>query len=207
MQSSKRVLIAIGFIGAAVAFQFVPESVVHAQGNGNGNGATKDVIVVNSALSPVPVTGQLTVAGTTTIAGNVQASQQGAWSVGQSGPWTVKIDPAQNAVAVASTPAFFHDTGFGVMNDGAVVEIGPFDMSAVSNLRVSGRAVNGDIIVQLMQIVEPAFPILLDQFTISGEGGSTSGTRVYPVPGRNVLVRLTESGPGGSNYHIVLSGR
>ncbi|MFN0244103.1 MAG: hypothetical protein ACKVWV_14525 [Planctomycetota bacterium] len=205
MQSSKRVLIAIGFIGAAVAFQFLPEAVVHAQGNGNG--ATKDVVVVNSALSPVPVTGQLTVTGTTTIAGNVQASQQGSWSVGQSGPWTVKIDPAQNAVAVASTPAFFHDTGFGGMNDGGVVEIGPFDMSAVSNLRVSGRAVNGDIIVQLMQIVEPAFPILLDQFTIAGEDGSISATRVYPVPGRNVLVRLTESGPGGSNYHIVLSGR
>ncbi len=207
MQSAKNVLIAAGFIGAVVAFQFVPEAAVHAQGNGNGNGATKDVIVVNGPLSPVPVTGQLSVTGTTTIAGNVQASQHGSWSVGQSGPWTVKIDPAQNAVAVASTPAFFHDTGFGVMNDNAVVELGPYDMSAVSNLRVSGRAVNGDIIVQVMLIVEPAFPILLDQWTISGEDGATSGTRVYPVPGKNVLVRLTESGPGGSNYHIVLSGR
>lgn len=204
MHSSKKVLIAIGFIGAVVAFQFVPESVAQAQGNGNGT--TKDVVVVNSPLNPVPVTGQLAVTGTTTIAGNVQASQQGPWSVGQSGPWTVKIDPAQNAVAVGSTPGFYQDTGFGAMNDGATVELGPFDVSKLSNLRLSGRAVNGDIHVELILLVEPAFPILLDKFTIAGEDGSITATRVYPEPGRSVLVRLTESGPGGSNFHIVLSG-
>ena len=105
MDSSKKVLIGIGFVGAVVAFRFVPEAIVQAQGNGNGS--TKDVIVAHSPLNPVPVTGQLAVTGTTAIAGNVQASQHGSWSVGQSGPWTVKSIPGRTPSRSRRRPRSF----------------------------------------------------------------------------------------------------
>lgn len=91
--------------------------------------------------------------------------------------------------------------------DGATVDLGPFDLSDVSTLRVLARAVNGDVHIEVLADVAPAFPITLDMFTVPGEDGSISGSEVYEVPPPSVIVRLTESGPGGSNYHVVLVGR
>jgi len=65
-----------------------------------------DVLVVNDATRPVPVTPQ----GTTAVAGTVSALQSGAWTVGISGtPGVVvnnaiKIDPAGNTVTVGNLP-------------------------------------------------------------------------------------------------------
>ena len=65
-----------------------------------------DVLVVNDATRPVPVTPQ----GTTAVAGTVSALQSGAWTVGISGtPGVVvnnaiKIDPVGNTVTVGNLP-------------------------------------------------------------------------------------------------------
>jgi hypothetical protein len=65
-----------------------------------------DVLVVNDATKPVPVTPQ----GTTAVAGTVSALQSGAWTVGISGtPGVVvnnaiKIDPVGNTVTVGNLP-------------------------------------------------------------------------------------------------------
>jgi hypothetical protein len=47
----------------------------------------------------------------------------------------------------------------------------------------------------------------LDQFTVNGEDGNLTTSRVYEVPPPSVIVRLTESGPGGSNYQLILVGK
>src|SRR5260370_39849178 len=66
----------------------------------------KDVLVVNDATKPVPVTLQ----GTTAVAGTVSALQSGAWPVGISGtPGVVannaiKIDPVGTTVTVGHLP-------------------------------------------------------------------------------------------------------
>lgn len=68
--------------------------------------AVKDVLVVNDATRPVPVTLQ----GTTAIAGTVLAQQSGAWTVGISGTPgvlvnnAIKIDPVGNTVTVGNLP-------------------------------------------------------------------------------------------------------
>jgi hypothetical protein len=65
-----------------------------------------DVLVVNDATKPVPVTLQ----GSTAIAGTVSAQQSGAWTVGISGTPgvlvnnAIKIDPAGNTVTVGNLP-------------------------------------------------------------------------------------------------------
>jgi hypothetical protein len=66
----------------------------------------KDVLVVNDATKPVPVTVQ----GTTSVAGSVSALQSGAWTVAISGTPgvlvnnAIKIDPAGNTVTVGNLP-------------------------------------------------------------------------------------------------------
>src|SRR5260370_17184615 len=66
----------------------------------------KDVLVVNDATKPVPVTLQ----GTAAVGGTVSAQQSGAWTVGISGtPGVVvtnaiKIDPVGNTVTVGNRP-------------------------------------------------------------------------------------------------------
>ena len=68
--------------------------------------AVKDVLVVNDATRPVPVTLQ----GTTAVAGTVSAQQSGAWTVGISGTPgvlvnnAIKIDPVGNTVTVGNLP-------------------------------------------------------------------------------------------------------
>jgi hypothetical protein len=65
-----------------------------------------EVLVVNDATKPVPVTLQ----GSTAVAGTVSAQQSGAWTVGISGTPgvlvnnAIKIDPAGNTVTVGNLP-------------------------------------------------------------------------------------------------------
>jgi hypothetical protein len=191
---TKRTLIGTGLVAAIVAFTLVSESSVQAAP------PDKDVVVVNTPAQPVPVTGTVAVTGGTTVSGTVNAVQ--------SGPWTVGIDPAHNGVSLVPGASFIHDSGFAVINDGATVDLGPFDLTNVGKLRILVRAVNGDVHVEVLANVPPAFPITLDEFTVAAEGsGSVSKSFVYDVPPPSVTVRLTESGPGGSNYHVVLIAR
>ena len=160
--------------------------------------ASKDVTVINTSSNPVPVSGNVSVSGSTTVSGAVSASQ--------SGPWTMRIDPAHNQVSLPAGSSFFYDSGFSVINDGATIDLGPFDTSDLAGLRIFGRAVNGDMRIQVLADV-PGFPITIDDFTIPGESGSISRTFVYDYPPPSIILRLTESGPGGSNYHVAMVGR
>lgn len=197
MQASSR-WIAGGFAATLAAFCLFSQTPAGAVQNGNG--VIKDVTVVNDSSNPVPVTGSVAVSGSTTVSGSVAASQ--------SGPWTMRIDPAFNQVTLpAASTSFHYDSGFSVINDNATVDLGPFDTSDLSGLRFYGRAVNGDMHIQVLAVVD-FFPITIDEFTIPGEsGGGASRTFVYDYPPPSIMLRLTESGPGGSNYHVALVGR
>jgi hypothetical protein len=198
MDRTRTTLAAAGAAAALGTIALLSQAPTHAFSNGNGNGSLKDVIVVNAPSQPVPVAGQIGVDGPVAVTGSVGSLQ--------SGPWTVGIDPSHNLVSVAGQSAFYHDDGFAAMNDGETVDLGPFDVSDVATLRILARAVNGDVTFEILTDVAPAFPIRMDLFTLGGEGGSVSGTRVYEAPPRSVIVRVTESGPGGANYHVVLAG-
>lgn len=182
----------------------------HALGNGNGNGnggnppgqQPDEVLVVNPAASPVPVTGALTISGTATVDGDVNAAQAGAWTVG--------IDPARNLVAVASAPRFDHDGAFSVVNDGETREFGPFDIGAVQSLRIIARAVNGDVRYTLIAPSATAgvAGMQFDEFTVAGESGNRYQSHTYDAPPSQVIVRVTEAGgPGGANFQFMLVGR
>lgn len=197
MQTPSRWIAGGSAVALAIFCLFSQAPVAAVQGNGNGS--TKDVIVINGPTNPVPVTGSVTVSGSTTVSGAVAASQ--------SGPWTMRIDPAFNQVSLpAASTSFSYDSGFSVINDGATIDLGPFDTSDLAGLRFFGRAVNGDMHIEVLAVVD-AFPITIDQFTIPGEGGGVSRTFVYDYPPPSIMLRLTESGPGGSNYHVALVGR
>lgn len=198
MQTPSR-WIAGGFVAVLAAFCLLAQTPAGAV-PGNGNGAVKDVTVINGSTNPVPVSGSVTVSGSTSVSGAVAASQ--------SGPWTMRIDPAFNQVSLpaSASTSFYYNSGFSGINDGATIDLGPFDTSDLSGLRFFGRAVNGDMHVQVLAMVD-TFPITIDEFTIPGESGSVSRTFVYDYPPPSILLRLTESGPGGSNYHVALVGR
>lgn len=95
-----------------------------------------DVRVVNTAAEPVPVSGNVNVAGTVGLSGpatvqgtvglapgtGVAATQAGPWSVGVSNLPAVQIDPAHNGVQVNGLPAVQIDpaaNGVRVANDAA----------------------------------------------------------------------------------------
>lgn len=202
MQTTSR-WIAGGAAAAFATFCLLSQTPAGANnGNGNGNGGTKDVVVINTPANAVPVTGSVSVSGSTTVSGSVNAAQ--------SGPWTMRIDPAFNQVSLpaSASTSFHYDSGFSVINDNATIDLGPFDTSDLSGLRFYGRAVNGDMHIEVLAIEGTAFPITIDSFTIASESsGSVSRTIVYDYPPPSILLRLTESGPGGSNYHVALVGR
>ena len=158
----------------------------------------KDVFVINDDASPIPVYGNISVSGTSTVSGNVAASQ--------SGPWTVGIDSAHNTVKVVPGELFFFDSQFSVINDGQALDIGPIDTSGLKQLRILARAVNGDMRFEILADFPTGSPLKLDEFVLGGEDGNVSGTRVYDAPPPNITIHLTEGGPGGSNYHFVLMG-
>ena len=188
MLCSPRSYFLFAFVLAAGGALLLVTSPTHAQGNGNGP-PTVDVHVVNTAVNPIPVSGSISVTGTTTVQGSVQAVQSGPWNVGvdgavhalQSGRWTVGIDPSRNLVAVGSSPTFDHDSGFSVINEGATLEFGPFDLSDVKTLRLMTRAVNGDVRFEL--VVPSGFGgMRLDQVDLAGESGNRHESRSYDAP-------------------------
>jgi hypothetical protein len=63
-----------------------------------------NVKVINTTSEPVPVTGNITLGGTSAVSGTVQAQQSGPWNVGINGIPTVKIDPVNNTVRVSANP-------------------------------------------------------------------------------------------------------
>ena len=136
----------------------------------------------------------------TTLPGSVNAVQ--------SGPWTVGIDPAQNVVSVAPHQRFYYNPGFNVIGGGSSqIDLGPFDLSKVSKLRVIARAFNnngGDIKFELYvwDTADPFKRIIFDEFSLN----EATKTNVYPAPPPSFLVRLTKQGGLGANYHVVLIG-
>lgn len=169
----------------------------------------KDVIVVNTPDQPVPVVGSVEVSGSTTVTGDVNASQSGPWNVGasQNGSWLVGINPAQNQVSLAPGKGFLFDSGFAVINDGQTLELGPFDTSGLRGVRLVVFAVNGDIRANV-RINTDGNTIPFDEFVAPGENdGPITESVVYDFPPPSLTVRLTEGGPGGSNYQVMLIGQ
>ena len=151
----------------------------------------KDVVVVNTPAQPVPVTGTVNVTGGTTVSGTVNAVQ--------SGEWTVSVTPGAS---------FYFNPGFAIIGDGAQVDLGPFDASELTKLRIVARGFNnnaGDITFRVFvwDSTTSARRTVLDEFSLNEE----STTRVYEAPPPSVLVRVINGSGGGSNYHVVLIGR
>jgi hypothetical protein len=92
-----------------------------------------NVTVINTPANPVPVT------GSTTVSGNVAATQAGSWSVG--------IDPARNQVQVLSSPS----SPIHVVSDQAA-PLDPF--SASYGLTTSGATPFIDVPTGKLLIVE-----------------------------------------------------
>jgi hypothetical protein len=193
MNAKHRTFLALGAVTAVAAVVFQSGTPLQA-----APPPDRDVIIVNTPANPVPVTGEITVNGSTSVSGTVAASQSGTWTVG--------ISPSNNTVKIAASETFVFDSHFSVINDGATVDIGPIDTSGLKELRLLARAINGDMHFEVLANFPPAFPITLDEFTLGGESGSVSGTRFWDAPPPSITIRLTESGPGGSNYHFVLVG-
>jgi hypothetical protein len=131
----------------------------------------------------------------------------GTVKVVQGGPWTVGIDPAQNVVEVAPHRFSYHPTFDVIGGDGSTIDIGPFDLSNVSKLRLIARAFNnngGDIRFQVFawDSADPFKRIVFDDFLLF----EAFKTTVYPAVPPLVLVRLTKVGGTGANYHLVLIG-
>ena len=138
------------------------------------------MIVVNTPAQPVPVTGTVAVTGATTISG-----RERTWTVNaaQSGTWTVGIDPAHNQVSLAPGGSLFHNPGFDVIGAApASIDLGPFDLSDLSKLRIIARAFNnngGDIKFTVFAWdpdTSTEFRIPLDEFSLNEESLRVSTT-------------------------------
>jgi hypothetical protein len=69
------------------------------------------------------------------------------------------------------------------------------------------RGINGHIHAEI-RAEAGTFDIPLDTLDADGEGNpSVTKMVVYEAPPPSVYIRLTESGPGGSNYHVMVIGR
>ena len=162
----------------------------------------KDVTVVNTPAQPVPVTGTVAVTGSATVSGTVNAAQSGSWTVG--------IDPAHNFVSLLPGGSLFHNPGFAVIGAApSSIDVGPFDLSDLSKLRIIARAFNnngGDIKFTVFAWdpnTPTTFRIPLDEFSLNEE----SLSRVYDAPPPTVVVRVTKVSGTGANYHLVVIGR
>jgi hypothetical protein len=197
MQKEIRATVRKSLVGAGLAGAIVLTLVTGAPAQPPPQ-AQKDVVVVNTEANPVPVTGAVAVSGNVAVSGAVSAFQGGLWTMG--------IDPARNKVAIAGSDPFVYDSNLGIVNDGQTVDLGPFDLETASKLRIIARAVNGNVRFRIL--ANTTLPIVLDDFTLESEGeGNVYKSVVYDVTPPSITVRLTETGPGGSNYQVVLIAR
>jgi hypothetical protein len=153
--------------------------------------ADKDVIVTNTAAQPVPVTGSVTVSGGTTVSGTVNAVQSGAWSI--------SVKPGE---------VLYYNPGFNVIGAApAHIDIGPFDLSDLSKLRIVARGFNnngGDVkFTVFVWDSEATHRTFLDEFSLNEEFVS----RFYDAPPPSVLIRVTKVDGIAANYHLVVIGR
>jgi hypothetical protein len=122
----------------------------------------------------------------------------------------VRIDPAHNQVSLAPGGSLFYTPGFNIIGAApAFVDLGPFDLSNLSTLRIIARAFNnngGDIKFTVFAWdpdTSTVFRIALDEFSLNEE----SLSRVYEAAPPTVVVRVTKVAGGGANYHVVVIGR
>jgi len=151
----------------------------------------KDVTVVNTPAQPVPVTGTVSVTGGTTVSGTVNAVQSGEW-----------------AVSIIPGDLLYVNPGFQVIGDGATVDLGPFDVSDLSKVRIIARAFNNNagpikFTVFVWEGANSNKTTLLDEFSLN----EAMVSRVYEVPPPSILVRVKNGSGAASNYHVVVIGR
>ena len=184
MRATKKVFMGAVLVLTMVALSLAPGSSVLAAP------PDKDVTVVNTPAQPVPVTGTVTVTGGTTISGTVNAVQSGQW-----------------AVSIVPGESLYVNPGFAVVGDGVTLDLGPFDFTELSKMRIIARAFNnnaGDITFTVFAWdATPAKRIALDTFSLNEAGVS----RVYDAPPPSVVVRVKNGAGGASNYHVVVIGR
>jgi len=185
MKATKNVFMGAALVVTMVALSIVPVSSVLAAP------PDKDVTVVNTPGQPVPVTGTVTVTGGTTVSGTVNAVQSGQW-----------------AVSIVPGESLYFNPGFSVIGDGVTLDLGPFDFSDLSKMRIIARAFNnnaGDIKFTVFAWDDSlaAKRIPLDTFSLNEAGLS----RFYDAPPPSVVVRVTNGAGGASNYHVVVIGR
>ena len=192
----RKTLIGMGLFTAIVALTFLSGSPVPAAP------PDKDVTVVNTPANPVPVIGTVTTTGTSTVSGTVNAAQ--------SGPWAVGIDPNHNLVSLAPDVSFFYNTDYLIINTSATIDLGPFDLSDVSKLRIIARAFNNDggsvnfkVLAWGLSQSLPLYSLTLSEFSLD----EATTSLVYELPPPSVIVRVTKGAGGGANYHVVLIGR
>jgi hypothetical protein len=196
MKLTKKTLIGMGLVTTVVALTLLSGSPLLAAP------PDKDVTVVNTPANPVPVIGTVTTTGTSTVSGTVSAAQ--------SGPWAVGIDPNNNLVSLAPGVSFFYNTDYLGISASATIDLGPFDLSDVSKLRIIARAFNNNggpinfkVLAWGLSQSLPQYSLTLSEFSLD----EATTSLVYELPPPSVIVRLTNGAGGGANYHVVLIGR
>ncbi len=91
-----------------------------------GGGGAKDVLVVNTAAQPIPVTGSVGITGTA----NVNVANSPTVKAQQSGPWTVGISGTANVQVISSVsnPVYVRD-----VNNALQPFTQEFDLAVASN--------------------------------------------------------------------------
>jgi hypothetical protein len=164
-------------------------------------GEPRPVVVVNSASSPVPVTG--TVTGTVEISNTatVNATQSGPWNVSLLGTPTVKIDPDNNTVKIAGngTALVFLDTRSYPDSNGKI-DIGSIDIRQYSKVRVQVVNSGGsdvDMTVSTADLSALPSVYLFENETVT-VGANSRFNKVYDTLGTWVLFSVRSHGGSGS---------
>ena len=168
MRLKKKSLIGMGLVAGVMAFMLLSGSTLLAA----GNQPPLNVEVLNT---PLPVTGSVEVTGSTSVSGSVDAAQSGTWTVG--------IDPNNNQVSLAPGESLYYNPGFNVIGGGnSSIDLGPFDCSKLSKLRIIARAFNnngGDIKFEVLVWSDTAIEVTdLDAFSLN----EAFSSRVYEAP-------------------------
>ncbi len=138
------------------------------------------VQVVNDSTTPVPVTGNVSVAGTSNVNvtnGSLPVTQSGTWNVGISGTPSVNVVGGSVNVGTKIVASFEADNV-----DSQQHTFGPYDISPYSKIRFTVVANgNGSVIADIET------DGLGDYFTVDA---GNSNTRVYEVAGTKATIVL-----------------